>query len=86
MPFTIGGEWVPEKENKPKPKHPVKVIKERRGNAIVTCILNLPYDPKELKDLCSTLKQRFGCGGNFKDEVIELQGDKVAEVKAFLKK
>jgi translation initiation factor 1 len=89
MPFTIGGEWIPEtnqsEKNKiVKPKHPVKVIKEKKGKSIVTVILNLPLDQEKLKKLCSILKQRLACGGTIKESAIELQGDKIEQVKELL--
>lgn len=86
MPFTIEGNWVPEKVPIQKPRHPVKVVKEKRGSSLVTLILNLPLSPEELKKLCSTLKQRLGCGGAVKDNHIELQGDQVQAVQDYLKK
>jgi translation initiation factor 1 len=85
MPFTIGGEWKPEEQPKVKPKHPVKVVKEKRGNATVTLLLNLSLKPDELKQLCSKLKQTLGCGGSVKEGKIELQGDKVEAAKEYLK-
>lgn len=83
MPFTIGGEWIPE--SPPKPKHPIKVIKEKRRSSFVTVILNVPLEEPQLKSLCSTLKQRLGCGGSVKEGHIELQGDQVEVVKDYLK-
>ncbi|WP_052354695.1 translation initiation factor [Candidatus Protochlamydia sp. R18] len=85
MPFTIGGEWIPEPMPAIKSKLPIKVIKEKRGSSIVTIILNLPLQTEELKFLCSTLKQKFGCGGAVKSNQIELQGDNVQRVKDHLK-
>lgn len=84
MPFTIGGEWIPEK-TPGKPKHPVKVVKEKRRASYVTLILNLPQEEAELKALCSKLKQQLGCGGSVKEGKIELQGDQVQIVKNHLK-
>ena len=81
MPFTIGGEWIPE--TSPQPKHPLKIIKEKRRNSFVTLLLNLSTDEAELKRICSTLKQRLGCGGSVKEGRIELQGDQVEIVKAY---
>jgi translation initiation factor 1 len=83
MPFTIGGEWIPEPS--PKSKHPPKIIKEKRRASYVTLILNLPMDEAQLKNLCSTLKQRLGCGGSVKEGKIELQGDQVENIKAYFK-
>ncbi len=84
MPFTIGGEWIPE-PTPSKPKQPIKVIKEKRRSSFVTLILNLAEDEAQLKDLCSTLKQRLGCGGSVKEGRIELQGDQVQILKTYLK-
>lgn len=83
MPFTIGGEWIPEPSS--KPKQPVKIVKEKRRSSFVTVILNLPLRDTELKNLCSQLKQQLGCGGSVKEGRIELQGDQVDAVKSQLK-
>lgn len=83
MPFTVSGEWIPEPS--PKPKHPMKIIREKRRASYVTLILNLSMDEAQLKNLCSTLKQRLGCGGSIKEGKIELQGDQVENVKLYFK-
>lgn len=85
MPFTIGGEWVPEKEMAKKPTRPIKIIKERRGQSIVTLILNLPLEKENLKQLCSKMKQKWGCGGAIKEDRIEIQGEKISLAKELLK-
>lgn len=84
MPFTIGGEWIPE-STPSQPKQPVKVIKEKRRSSYVTVILHLSQEDSQLKSLCSILKQRLGCGGSVKEGRIELQGDQVQTVKNYLK-
>lgn len=84
MPFTIGGEWIPE-SSPSSPKQPIKVIKEKRRNSYVTVILHLSLETTDLKTMCSTLKQRLGCGGSVKEERIELQGDQIEPVKNYLK-
>jgi translation initiation factor 1 len=84
MPFTIGGDWVQE-SSPSENKKPVKVLKEKRRSSYVTIILYLPQEDAQLKKLCSTLKQRLGCGGSVKEGRIELQGDQVNLVKAYLK-
>ena len=83
MPFTIGGDYLPSDshEDKGKSGRPVKVRREKRRNAWVTRVLNLTLDPQELKSLAATIKKRCGCGGTVKDGVIEVQGDKVEEVR-----
>lgn len=82
MPFTIAGEWIPEPSN--KPKLPMKIIKEKRRGSYVTLILNAAMDEVQLKELCSTLKQRLGCGGSVKEGRVELQGDQVENIKIYL--
>lgn len=83
MPFTISGEWIPEPT--PKPKHPIKIIKEKRRSSFVTLILNYSLSEAQLKELCSILKQQLACGGSVKEKSIELQGDQVEKVKAYFK-
>ncbi len=82
MPFTIAGDWTPMSSTHHKP---IKVIKEKRRSSYVTIILNLSLNSNQLKDLCSTLKQRLGCGGSVKEGHIELQGNQVEFVKIYLK-
>lgn len=86
MPFTIGGDWIPDSPSPNKPSKPVKVIKEKRGQSLVTLILNLPLEDDALKALCSKLKQQLGCGGSVKEGKIELQGDKIQQAKAIILK
>ncbi len=84
MPFTIGGDWIPE----PAPnlhKQQVKVVKEKRRGAFVTLILHLSKDATEMKKICSALKQRLACGGSVKENQIELQGDQTESVKNYLR-
>lgn len=85
MPFTIGGEWIP---NKPAgssiAKKPVKVRLVKRGNSILTVILNLAMNQSELADFLSSMKKKLGCGGTVKNTDIEIQGDKVEQVKKIL--
>jgi len=85
MPFTIGGDRIPEPAET-SAKSPVKVIKEKRRGSYVTLILNLGPHQTDLKKTCSALKQSFACGGSVKEENIELQGDQVENAKAYLKK
>lgn len=84
MPFTVGGDWIPNEQETGKEKQssrPVKVRKEKRGRAIVTVVLNLRKESKELKELAAHLKKKCGCGGTVKGDVIEIQGEKVDLVR-----
>ena len=86
MPFTIGGEWIPEQSSASStPKQPVKIIKEKRRGSYVTIILHLPGDDSQLKKICSAMKQRLGCGGSVKEGTIELQGDQIESSRVYLK-
>lgn len=57
--------------------------KGRKGKG-VTCVRGLPGTDTELKLLLAEMKKRCGCGGALKDGVIEIQGDKREELKAWL--
>lgn len=85
MPFNISGEWVP---NPTKPSNAsTKVVKVRlikRGKSILTVILNLNLSVKERAELASDIKKKLGCGGAVKENDIEIQGDKVEQVKKML--
>ena len=90
MPFTIGGDWIPtppeKKENlTSQSTKPVKVRLLKRGKNIVTVILNLNKEEKEMQEIASGIKKKLGCGGSVKGEEIEIQGDKVALVQSYLK-
>lgn len=88
MPFTIGGDWVPNEKPSGKAASsgkPVKVRSVRRRNSMVTSILNLSMEEAELKELAAALKKQCGCGGTVKDGVIEMQGDRVDQVREILR-
>ena len=57
--------------------------KGRKGKG-VTCVRGLPGTDAKLKLMLAEMKKRCGCGGALKDGVIEIQGDKRAELKALL--
>jgi len=84
MPFTVDGQWVPSKTSSQTPHKPVKVRLIKRGNSVLTVILNLQMTSKELNELASSIKKKLGCGGAVKDDIIEIQGDKVDPVKKCL--
>lgn len=81
MPFTIDGQWVPNKATPKSNQKPVKVRVEKRGKSILTVILNLNMTDHELMDLASKIKKELGCGGSVKADKIEIQGDKVEQVR-----
>ena len=91
MPFTIGGDYIPNKkepedQGKAKSNKPVKVRVQKRGKVLVTCILNLKQNPEELKSLARELKQCCGSGGTIRNDSIEIQGDHATKLKSELHK
>ena len=85
MPFTIDGQWIPSKKPTNISTKPVKVRLVKRGKSILTVILNLNMTNNEMNELASSMKKKLGCGGAVKEEVIEIQGDKVDQVIKCLK-
>lgn len=57
-----------------------------RGGKSVTVIFNIPLTEEEARNLSSSLKSQFGCGGTFKDSTIELAGDMRDKVEAYFSK
>lgn len=57
----------------------------RRGKA-VTMITNIQHNPQVIEDLEKKLKQHCGAGGTSYAKTIEIQGNQVNKVKAFLQK
>lgn len=88
MPFTIGGDWIPNKSTELTESHsakkPVKVRLVKRGNSVITVILNLAMEQAQLTNFLSSLKKKLGCGGTVKDSTLEIQGDKVEPIKKIL--
>lgn len=64
----------------------VKVRREtgRRGGKTVTTVRGLPLAEAELQALAKQLKAACGSGGTCKDGVVEVQGDHVERVLAWL--
>ncbi len=84
MPFTIDGQWVPNKPKSCNSKQIVKVRIVKRRNNLITVISHLSLSPEEIQNLSSIIKKSLGCGGAIKDCEIEIQGNKAEEVKKFL--
>lgn len=81
MPFTLDGEWIPTKKTYP----PIQLIKEKRKGSFVTLVKNIPLEGTELKDFVSELKRHLAVGGSLKKNILEIQGDKIVEIRDFLK-
>ncbi|CZF80940.1 stress response translation initiation inhibitor YciH [Grimontia marina] len=59
--------------------------KGRKGKG-VCLVTGMDLDDAELKLVAAELKKVCGCGGSVKDGVIEIQGDKRDQIKAYLEK
>lgn len=57
----------------------------RRGKT-VTMISNIQHNPQVIEELEKKLKKHCGAGGTSYAKTIEIQGDQVDKVKAFLEK
>lgn len=55
-----------------------------RGGKTVTVVRGLPLDAAALQQLAKQLKAACGTGGTCKDGVVEVQGDHVERVLAWL--
>ena len=58
--------------------------KGRKGKG-VSIVTGLDKDPAELKELCSILKKKCGCGGAVKEGTIEVQTDARDKIQQILK-
>jgi len=59
---------------------------EKRSGKSVTVVAGLhTYGTARLETIAKALKTRFGTGGTVKNGVIEIQGERVAEIKAWFK-
>ena len=53
----------------------VELRREKRKGKGVIVLGNIPYEKKQLKELCSVLKMLCGTGGTVKGATIEIQGE-----------
>ncbi|MFT4312030.1 MAG: stress response translation initiation inhibitor YciH [Candidatus Woesearchaeota archaeon] len=58
----------------------VSKIKKKFGKPY-TVIEGIDGKDIDIKDIAKKLKAKFACGGTFKSNMIELQGDHVAKIK-----
>ncbi len=77
---------VCKKSKAPAASGPVRVRRETggRGGKTVTTVQGLPLDDAALNALAKQLKAACGSGGTAKDGVVEIQGDHVERVIAWL--
>jgi translation initiation factor 1 len=67
-----------------------RIEKQGRGGKIVTVMDNLPKQEIFLKELTKEIKSKCGVGGTYrldgKEGMIEIQGDKIDQIKSLLSK
>ena len=72
------GVW--ENIAKESQKITVKMIKKKFGKKY-TVVQGINKHEVDIRDLTKKLKNRFACGGTFKEGMIELQGDHTREIR-----
>ncbi|CAH0535448.1 putative protein YciH [Vibrio stylophorae] len=87
---TETGRIVPEKAKPVREKGDgiVRIQRQTKGRKGkgVCLVTGLDLDDTALKLMAAELKKVCGCGGAVKDGVIEIQGDKRDQIKAYLEK
>jgi translation initiation factor 1 len=64
-----------------------KIYLEKRAGKVVTVVSGLhTYGEARLSGIARELKAALGAGGTLKNGVIEIQGDKAAQIKAWFNK
>jgi len=94
MGSDLGDSW--ESDNKKKPqkeddtqvqppeKHRLYLAKEKRRGKVVTIVKPFALDKPTSQALLKAIKKRLGCGGTFKENSLELQGDIAAQARQYL--
>ena len=82
--------WALEKDTTVKKKillqseHQLVFQKEKRRGKIITLVGPFFVNEEEAERLLSLLKKKLACGGTYKDEWIELQGDFAEKLRTIL--
>ncbi|RUM73615.1 MAG: translation initiation factor [Sulfurovum sp.] len=64
--------------------HRLYLAKEKRRGKVVTIIKPFALDKQTSQALLKAIKKRLGCGGTFKEDNLELQGDIANRVRQYL--
>ena len=72
--------------SKERQKIIVRAVKGKWKGSFNTIIEGIDAKSQDIRALVKQLKQKLACGGTFKDNVIELQGDHRKKVKELLTK
>ncbi len=64
----------------------VRIVTEKRKNKTVTMVSGFQSNPQELESIVADIKKQCGTGGRMLDNALEIQGDHVSKITAFLEK
>ena len=62
----------------------IQLEKKGRGGKEVTVVSHLGLGGAQLRELLQLIKKRLGTGGTLKNQSLEIQGNRIAEVREFL--
>lgn len=87
-PQDVAPKAAPNPGGLPPLKQRIKVRRETaaRGGKTVTALWDFQSSERQLEELAKALKKSLGVGGSAKDGRVEIQGDKVQAVLAWLEK
>ena len=75
-----------ESASLPPERHRLRIRREKRRGRWVTLCGPFSLEKKERKALLGELKKELGAGGTWKEEILEIQGDREEELKKALRK
>ena len=71
-------------ENQEPSKHQLFFAKEKRRGKTITLVGEFFMPKEELDLILKKLKKKLGCGGSFKDNMMEFQGDLKDKIRPLL--
>lgn len=88
--FSDGWEMVKDKEHKisdellERGQHQLHFRREKRKGKVVTLVGPFYLNEDEAKKVLKTLKQKLSCGGAYKEQFMEFQGEQQEALKSVL--
>lgn len=67
-------------------KHMLHFAKEKRRGKVVTIVKPFCLEKKVLQSLLKTIKKSLGTGGTLKENTLEFQGERQAQLRTILEK
>jgi translation initiation factor 1 len=71
-------------ENQEPSKHQLFFAKEKRRGKVVTLVGEFYMPKDEVTKVFKLLKKKLGCGGSYKDNMMEFQGDLKDKIRPLL--